>query len=180
MVDCSQFLDGYSDFRDGLLQGAVLKEYEEHLSVCSSCSRYDRVVGRGAQIFRELPPLDPSYDFLPRLQHRIYHLEEETRRSGRRASGTSVALTLAITVMLGMAAWAPTVRPRPAVVELPPVAAHAPHRAAPVPVLFRAGPLLAPVAQPVAVSAPPVSTLFFQYSPLGSSSATFVRPVSSH
>src|SRR5690606_36943671 len=138
MVDCSTFLDDYSEFRDGLLGRELERSFRDHLEACPACARYDRVIEQGTRLFRDLPPVEPSHDFVPRPQHRLFHLEEEMRRPGRAGSGASVAFTLAIAAVIGASAWMPAMRPRPAEFHLPPVLAHAPHRVPVGPLLFRA------------------------------------------
>lgn len=173
MVDCSQFLDGYSDFRDGRIESRVQEEYEAHLVVCAQCSRYHRVVSGGVRLFRDLPQLRPSDDFLPRLQHRIFHLDDELRTASPHASGTSAAFALAIAAALALVAWLPMIQPRTPVPELPPMAAHAPQPAVEPPMLFRSGSLLAPT-RTVDLhwhATPPVaSSLFFPDASMGSMS----------
>lgn len=140
MVDCSDFLDRYSEFRDGLLEHDVETAFEAHLDSCSSCARYDRVIGQGVGVFRKLPELTPSYDFEARLQYRLFRLEDE-RAAARNGSGASLATTMGICAAIALAAWLPTVRPQHSPVRLPPVVAHAPHHYHVEPVIFRAGPI---------------------------------------
>lgn len=177
MLDCSQFLEGYSDFRDGLLGDSVREAFQAHMAACQSCSRYDRVVCRGAELFRNLPQLECSDDFLPRLQHRIFHLDDELRGLGRHASGTSATLTFTIAALFALAAWLPALRTAPSPVQLPPVAARAPQPPVEASTLFRPGPLLAPERTATrewnALTAPAAHNLFFRYSPLGAA----VQPV---
>ncbi len=168
MVDCTQFLDAYSEFRDGLLTRELMQGHEAHLVACSSCARYDRVVEQGIRVFRDLPPVEPSQDFVPRLQHRLYHLEEEMRSPSGHASGTPVAFTLAIAAIIGVSAWMPTIRARPAEFRLPPVAAHAPHRLQGVHVLFESGPLSGVLPMQPPAGMPAANLLFYRYSPVGS------------
>lgn len=167
MVDCSQFLDQYSEFRDGLLPVERMCALQEHLDDCASCARYDRVVEEGIRVFRDLPEVEPSQDFIPRLQHRLYHLEDEMRHPAHHASGTSVAFMLTIAAVIGVSAWMPAVRPRPAVVHLAPVVAHAPLRVEAERVLFRAGPLLTPPPSYASGTASASNLLFYPYSPVG-------------
>ncbi|CAN5898324.1 hypothetical protein BH23GEM7_BH23GEM7_25710 [soil metagenome] len=180
MVDCSQFLDGYSEYRDGLLGDSTREAFLAHLAACQSCSRYDRVVSRGTELFRELPRLECSDDFMPRLQHRIFHLDDELKGFGRHTSGTSAMLTFTIAALFALAAWLPALRSAPAVVRLPAVAARAPQPPVQAPALFRGGPLLAPensanVAREWnGMSAPPTQNLFFRYSPMGVSTVQTV------
>ena len=130
MLDCADFLDGYTDYRDGRLDDAILVEFRQHLADCASCARYDRVVQCGTRLCRELPTLTPSDDFQARLQHRIFHLEDDRRRLGASGSGVPTQYILSIAALLMIAAWAPLARPRRALPQpawLPAIVAHAPH-----------------------------------------------------
>lgn len=165
-MHCGSFLDGYSDFRDGLLPAAAEREFQSHLECCESCERYDRVVRRATAVAQQLPEIAPSDDFLARLQHRIYHIDDATVGREMRASGASVGATLAIAAVIGLSAWAPTLRSSAPVVELPAVLARAPHRSDPLPILFQEGPLLTRRdALPVAQTAS--RNVLHRYSPLG-------------
>ncbi len=150
-------------------------QFEAHLVTCSSCARYDRVVSEGVRLYREFPQIQPSDDFLPRLQHRIFHVEEEMKGPGRIGSGASATMTMAIAAMIALAAWIPATRTQPPVHELPPVAARAPLPSAEVPaLLFRSGTLLSP-SEPLrrewnfAPASIAGDDLFFRYSPLNAS-----------
>lgn len=172
MVSCIDFLRDYTDYRDGMLSAAGSAAMDAHLAACASCERYDEVVARGVRELRAVPELTPSDDFLPRLQHRIYHVEEErTWWSRRDASGTSVSFVALIVLLFGLAAWLPLLRPQPPLVELPAVAALAPRKEVPVHALFRTGPILVQPAVPAisaGITAPAHHTLLFRYTPLGS------------
>ena len=124
MVDCAEFLDFYSDFRDGFLSSERKDGFEAHLQVCDSCSRYDRVVGGGVKVFRSLPPVAPSADFQTRLLDRLYLMDGAM---GRHGSGASMAVTLMICVALGAGAWLPALRSESEPVRMPPIVAHAPY-----------------------------------------------------
>lgn len=125
MVDCPEFLESYSDYRDGLLPADRGGEFESHLRSCGSCARYDRVVGGGVQVFRSLPVLAPSADFEARLLHRLHVVDGAMSRHG---SGASLAVTLTICLALGFGAWLPALRPAAdEPVRLPAMVAHAPY-----------------------------------------------------
>lgn len=131
MMDCGTFLNGYSDFRDGLLTLPERVAYEAHLRECGSCARYDRVVAGGVKVLRDLPELEVSSDFMDRLQHRIWHEEDEmaaararrVRRAPRRAS-----VAVAAVASIAAVALVPGVYSRfaPTVTMLPSAAAKAP------------------------------------------------------
>jgi putative zinc finger protein len=108
-MDCDLFLDGYSDFRDGMLPAAEAAGFHAHLDECASCARYDRVLGEGVKRLVEQEPLRVSEDFMARLQHRIYN-EDEARSplAGRsRAGAGAVAGTLAAAAVVGAVALTP-------------------------------------------------------------------------
>jgi hypothetical protein len=123
-MDCTEFLARYSDYLDGLALGEAAR-FEAHLRVCRACARYDRVVRQALRLCRELPPIRPSEDFLPRLQHKIYHLEEELRRRPAFAGHTALAVVLILGFVT--AAWLPALLHRHEVV-LPPIVVEAPAR----------------------------------------------------
>lgn len=120
------------------------------------------------ELVRSMDVVEPSIDFMDRLQHRIYHVEDEMRSPARAASGTSAAFTLAIAAAIGITAWVPAMRPSVPQVHLPPVIASAPVRTEVVPSVFRAGPLLTEGGGRTTTMAGQGSgTVFFRYTPLG-------------
>lgn len=60
-MDCSEFLELYTDYRDGCLEDAgAARAVREHLSECEACRRYDAVVCRGVMALRSMDELHPS------------------------------------------------------------------------------------------------------------------------
>lgn len=166
MYSCADFLRGFSDFRDGCMDPADRAEAEGHLAGCAGCARYLRVYDDGIRHLRALPEVEPSEDFLPKLQHRLYHIDEERMALARRdGSGASIGFVLVVMAMISVAAWLPLAKHQPPVVEMPAVAAVRPRPNPELHVLFRDGPLLTDDA-PAARGRP--ATLFFRYTPLGS------------
>jgi hypothetical protein len=144
---CNQFIDGYSDFRDGLVTDELRVEYERHLAACDHCTRYDRVVRRGVEVCCDLPVAEPSPDFLPRLQHRIFHVEDGARLTSRRALGSAALVAVAGVGLLAVT-WLPFATRMSVEIQLPPVAVDAPPASlADRPSLFGDGPYVAPRAQ---------------------------------
>lgn len=129
MMDCDTFLDGHSDFRDGLLTLPDRVAFEAHLRACADCARYDHVVDRGVRVLRDLPELEVADDFMDRLQHRLYHVEDEMAAARRRRSPVSRGAAASLAAAAGVAALA--LAPRlydgaPTMTMLQPVAATAP------------------------------------------------------
>lgn len=145
-MDCDEFLRGYSEFRDRRCPFPVRSQFEEHLESCDSCRRYDRVLRRGVHVLRRLPTPCPSSDFLPRLKHRIYHLEDGIGPVDGSPAGT-VALTAMAAVGLLALAWLPFALQAPvAEVQLAPVAVERPEGAPTMAAsVFGQGPFITPL-----------------------------------
>jgi hypothetical protein len=132
-MDCGIFLDGYSDFRDDLLPLPRRVAFEAHLRECASCARYDRVVDGGVQVLRSTEELEVSDDFMERLQHRLYHVDDElaearARRARGPGAGRAARGAAAVAAAVVALALLPPVfsRGAPTVTMLPSVAASAP------------------------------------------------------
>ena len=143
-MDCEEFLRGYSDYADGIGRREELRAFELHHGSCPNCARYDRIVRQGTDLFRELPRPDTSPDFLPRLRHRLYHVDDHAVLGAR--PGGSAALVAVAAVGLLALVWLPFASRIPVEVELAPVAVTAPSFIDEVPSLFSSGPFVAPVA----------------------------------
>lgn len=146
-MECKEFLEGYSSYLDGLASKDRQRAFREHIEGCESCARYDRVVQRGLRVFRNLPRLDPSPDFLPRLRHRIYHIQDDIPTRSMRHGGSAALLAVAAVGLLALA-WLPFASQVPIEVQLPEVAVErpAPAHDATVPSLFDRGPFVTPAA----------------------------------
>jgi anti-sigma factor RsiW len=68
-IRCRDFRRLYSTYRDGT-DPALVAEMEDHLEACAECAAYDRAVRHGVDALRGVR-LDPSPDFLERLNERI-------------------------------------------------------------------------------------------------------------
>jgi hypothetical protein len=143
MIDCCDFLDRYSDFRDQLLEPAENEEFSRHLESCESCTRYDHVVAGGIETLLRLPDVVPSPDFAERLGDRLSLLDGVGENGS--SSGAPVALVLAVAATIGAAAWLPALRGgEPQLMRLPPAFAHAPYHPQLNPLVLRPGMLAVP------------------------------------
>lgn len=95
-MDCREFLERYSDYDDSLIPSAEADRFRSHMSECTACARYDRVLRKGRMVARQLPRPEPSPDFIPRLQRRL--LRERIRRplSSRLPTGLAAATVLMV------------------------------------------------------------------------------------
>jgi len=120
-MTCSDFVERFTDFLDGEGPEKLRLEAEAHLGSCSECTRYHEVVLRGAAVLRSLPQAQVPEDFPPRLQHRLYHVDQNAALSAHTASGTTALTVLGMSLLLTALAWSPALRPSAPVVELPPI-----------------------------------------------------------
>jgi anti-sigma factor RsiW len=131
-MDCIEFLSRYSEYVDGV-GGAGAAAFERHLGSCPSCARYHRVVREGCGLLRQLPPVHASEDFLPRLRHKLFHLEDELSRRPALTGSTVMGAVLILGFVA--AAWVPALLHRHEVV-LPPIVVEAPSRPEPARLVY--------------------------------------------
>ncbi len=70
-MNCSEFLQRYSEYDDSLISHAETERFRAHMSACPACTRYDRVLRKGRMLARQLPDVEPSGAFGPRLHMRL-------------------------------------------------------------------------------------------------------------
>ncbi len=71
-MHCTEFLERYSDLRDGRVEGEQLEaRLVGHLRGCPACTRYHAVVVRGVMALRALSDLEPSTAFRTTLHQRL-------------------------------------------------------------------------------------------------------------
>ncbi len=133
-MDCAEFLENHSDLLDRRFESRRLAEYCEHLVGCPSCTAYDRMVQRGLVLVRELPPPEPGPDFAPRLQHRLFHLQDQIQRPEGNFVRVSAVTALAAAA-LAFVIWLPSTGSNAGPLQLPPVVVTAPDRTIDVPTL---------------------------------------------
>src|SRR5205809_5539437 len=79
-MTCAEFLEQYTDFRDGLITAPrELRRFERHLVRCAGCGRYDAAVRRSVLALQAAGTIEPSRDFRRRLDARL----ERERRAAR-------------------------------------------------------------------------------------------------
>ncbi len=126
-MTCAEFVEGFSEYYDGTAPRALVREAEDHLETCSSCRRYRRVMERGAELLRALPEPEVNEDFVPRLRHRLYHVDQEPSLRGHTTSGTTALAVIGMALLLAAAAWSPALWQGVPTVELAPIVVSRPH-----------------------------------------------------
>ena len=109
-MTCSEYFKNFSDLIDGNTAEEDVRAFEEHLNECSACSRHRRVIEQGSALLRTLPKPKLSENFVPRLRHRLYHVDDQySLRSVAAVAAASPAL-LAMAVILMILSWLPVLR----------------------------------------------------------------------
>ena len=105
-VSCDQLRDRHSEYLDGQLLPHEAAAFQAHIDECAACARYDRVLRHGLGLVRDLSELRPSDDFQQRLQHRLFHLQDDAmlRRREPFNGFTSAAAVAAILVVFAWSA----------------------------------------------------------------------------
>src|SRR5579884_2853121 len=95
-MTCGEFLERYSEFRDGLVTAPrERRRFERHLARCPACRRHDAAVRSGVRALREAAPPAPS----PGLRARLA-AERRRARAGPAGAGIAAALMVAAAVAL--------------------------------------------------------------------------------
>ena len=126
-MECSEFLNRFSDFNDAPPESRLRREVEAHLQRCEKCARHGRAFSSGAALLQTLPRVQLSESFRPTLEHRLFHLEDENalvRAAGASAVPALTAVGMAIVVAI--VAWSPTLGRPTAEVELAPIVVSGP------------------------------------------------------
>src|SRR5690242_3366418 len=64
LMDCREFRNKHVAFVDDLLPAFEMDAMQRHLLACSNCSRHDTKIRRSLLIVRNLPPIEPSPEFI--------------------------------------------------------------------------------------------------------------------
>jgi anti-sigma factor RsiW len=70
-MDCREFRKKHVAYVDDLLSAVEMDAMQQHSATCSRCARQDTMVRRSLMLVRSLPPIEPSSDFMQRLNARI-------------------------------------------------------------------------------------------------------------
>lgn len=120
-MNCSQVVANFTDYLDGVASAEDVAAIERHLESCPTCHRYETVLRRGSRLLRSLPEPELREDFAPRLQHRLFHVDNERAINATAESGAPALTVLAIAVLLAAVAWSPTLFQSETVIQLEPI-----------------------------------------------------------
>jgi len=78
-MHCREFRNKHVSFVDDLLSAVDMDAMRQHLDVCVRCSRQDTAIRRSLMLVRSLPSIEPSPDFIARLNSRLEALGPASR-----------------------------------------------------------------------------------------------------
>ncbi|MGH7649363.1 MAG: anti-sigma factor family protein [Gemmatimonadaceae bacterium] len=100
-MNCREFNELHPAFLDQTLAVHDVVEMQVHLAACVHCSRYDTAMRRGLLVLRNLPPLEPSADFLDRLNAKLSAAHDADARAEHfRGPGVGSFLATAASVVV--------------------------------------------------------------------------------
>lgn len=108
-MDCREFRNKHVAYVDDLLSAVDMEAVRRHLSTCSRCSRQDTAVRRSLLLVRNLRPIEPSPDFMRRLNARIAEIgpaprSEPSRRTSLVFSTPAIGTFAALAAGIGFVA----------------------------------------------------------------------------
>ena len=121
-MTCPEFLERYSEFRDGLITApGEARRFERHLAHCPSCRNYEATLQRGVRALQAVDVVFPSAAFRTRLESRLRSEGLVATPPPPARAGIAAALFIAVAIALlaleGMkradVAHAPTLPPVP-------------------------------------------------------------------
>jgi hypothetical protein len=124
-MDCPEFLDRYSDWRDGLVTAPrERRRFERHVTRCASCAGYDTSVRRGVLALQATVTIEPSRDFRRQLDARLARERfavAEPVLPPRAGLAAALCLVAAVALLAIESASGARGRPGAHAPELPPV-----------------------------------------------------------
>jgi len=79
LMDCREFRSKHVAFVDDLLPAVEMDAMQHHATICSRCSRHNTAIRRSLMLVRSLPSIEPSPDFIARLNARLEELGPVSR-----------------------------------------------------------------------------------------------------
>lgn len=128
-MDCREFRNKHVGFVDDTLPAVEMDAMRRHREVCVCCARHDTAVRRSLLLVRNLPCIQPSPDFMARLNDRLRAVEPargSAPRSGVGSFGAFAAMAAGI-ALVAFFGYEMSVRARShEPLRLPPVVASTP------------------------------------------------------
>jgi anti-sigma factor RsiW len=128
-MTCSEFIEGFSDYIDGVSDPDDIEAARTHLEDCESCRRYEHTYRRGVTLLKGFSDLTVREGFEPELERRLRQDTALALQSlGRRPAfpGSPMSMVLGMALVLVGAAWSPFLFSGGVEVDLRPIRAATP------------------------------------------------------
>src|SRR5205085_10533831 len=110
-MTCAEFLEHYTDFRDGLITAPrELRRFTRHLAQCAACRRYDAALRRGVLALQAAQTIELSPAFRRRLDARLAR-ERQAGAHRQVPARAGIAAALFVAAALAMVAGGGVGRP---------------------------------------------------------------------
>ncbi|MBT8335173.1 MAG: hypothetical protein KJO11_01125 [Gemmatimonadetes bacterium] len=124
-MTCSEFIESFSDYIDENAPQQVLAAARRHRDACPRCQRYEVVYRRGCSVLSQ-DSLEVDEHFHGRLQHRLYHVDDEKALARSTAGYHPVVMVLGTAALVAGLVGVPVVLAPDPEVELSPIVVSAP------------------------------------------------------
>jgi anti-sigma factor RsiW len=78
-MDCREFRNKHVAFVDDLLPAVEMEAMQRHITACTGCARHNTAIRRSLLLVHNLPPIEPSPEFMARLNARLEQLGPTSR-----------------------------------------------------------------------------------------------------
>ena len=103
-MNCHEFEKQISDYIDGLLKAAKLKDFSEHHGSCNSCKNKVNEIRDLLEFFPRMNRLETSTNFMEKLSHKIDEYENNTKFSFWKNLSSNGILGIQFPSAIGIAA----------------------------------------------------------------------------
>lgn len=130
-MDCREFRNQHVGYVDDVLPAIDMDEMQRHLDRCARCARHDAAVRRGLMLVRNLPRIEPSAEFLARLNVRLAEaraqraIDRAPIRTDRLMTGAFAAMAAGLALAGYIAIDVARRSAEPVEIAMPPVVATA-------------------------------------------------------
>jgi hypothetical protein len=126
-MTCSEFIQNFSDFIDETGPSDTRESAARHRDACARCRRYEEVFHRGRSLLTaSIEEVAVDEDFHPRLQHRLYHVDDERALARSRAGFHPSVMVLGAVAVVGVLVGLPLLFEPDPEVELSPIVVSVP------------------------------------------------------
>lgn len=125
-MTCTEFIEAFSDLVDQTGSEHLRAEALRHRDSCADCRRYEEVYRGGVRLLAdEIEEIEVQEDFHLRLQHRLFHVDDERALARSRSGLAPSTMVLGAAAMMALVAAPSFFEPDPEV-ELSPIVVSVP------------------------------------------------------